>query len=70
MLRETRTTGLENHAERRLIRDAENQGYELEAIGVSDRAKSIRGICGTCWTEMQAHKIRRASLLEAKTNKL
>ena len=68
MLRERRASGLDNHAVRRLIREAEMQGYELEAIGVSDRANSIRGICRTCWTEMQAGKIRRASLLEAKTN--
>lgn len=70
VLRERRASGLDNHAVRRLIREAEMQGYELEAIGVSDSANSIRGICRTCWTEMQAGKIRRPSLLEAKTNKL
>jgi RHS repeat-associated protein len=70
VLRERRASGLDNHAVRRLIREAEMQGYELQAIGVSDRANSIRGICRTCWTEMQAGKIRRPSLLKAKTNKL
>ncbi len=54
MLRGRRASGLDNHAVRPLIREAEMQGYELEAIGVSDRTNRIRGIGGTCWGYMQA----------------
>lgn len=64
VLRETRGSGPVNHAERRLIRWAEAEGYELEAIGVSNR----RGICQTCWAEMQEKGIRRASLLVPTQN--
>lgn len=65
VLRDTRGSGRENHAERRLIRWGETEGHNFEAIGVSHR----RGICSTCWEEMQEKGIRRASLLYPKIYK-
>jgi hypothetical protein len=50
-----RGSGIEDHAEKRLIREQ----LGIEAIGVSHK----KGICSSCWAVMQEADVRRASLL-------
>ena len=76
VLNAKRGHGVDNHAERRLIRwmDGEFEGEAKDSSGENIQADDrhieviavsrVRGICAECWRYMQEKGIRRGSLLQ------